>query len=54
MLKNTLPEVSVVEEIIQRYRSNKRTNQYPPELKAFAMTLQFYSAKAYQYIRTFF
>ena len=30
---------------------NKGSGTYPPELKAFALTLQFYSAQAYEYVQ---
>lgn len=30
------------------------TSQFPPELRSFAMTLQFYSSKAYDYVRKTF
>ena len=33
---------------------NKGSGTYPPELKAFALTLQFYSARAYEYVRKTF
>ena len=34
--------------------TNKKNTPYPPELRLFAMTLQYYSAKAYEYVRTSF
>ena len=42
--------------IIKRLISKKRGNgcKYPPELRSFALTLQFYSAKAYEFIRKTF
>ena len=32
-------------------KANKNPGAYPPELRAFAMTLKFYSTKAYNYVR---
>ena len=32
----------------------KNSGAYPPELRSFAMTLKFYSAKAYNYVRKSF
>ena len=43
--------------IMKRLTSNKRSGRgckYPAELKSFALTLQFYSAKAYEYVRKTF
>jgi uncharacterized protein YoxC len=39
-----------IQEIIQRNLQNRRL-KYSAELRSFAITLQFYSAKAYNYIR---
>lgn len=36
-------------EIVKRNKSKKK--KYPPELRAFALTLNFYSSKAYNYVR---
>ena len=35
-------------------KANKSPGAYPPELRAFAMTLKFYSTKAYNYVRESF
>ncbi|KAH8018711.1 hypothetical protein HPB51_010543 [Rhipicephalus microplus] len=36
-------------------RAHEKTNKmYPPELRAFALTLQYYSAAAYEYVRSKF
>ena len=35
-------------------KANKNPGAYPPELRAFAMTLKFYSTKAYNYVRDSF
>ena len=32
-------------------KKNKNPGAYPKELRAFAMTLKFYSEKAYKYVR---
>ena len=39
--------------IMDRLLSNKKGkgHKYPPELKSFALTLQFYSSKAYEFVR---
>ena len=43
---------SVPRELIKRLVSEKANpGAYPPELRAFAMTLKFYSTKAYNYVR---
>ena len=49
----------VPSEIMKRMMSNKHRGkvtreQYPPVLRAFALTLQFYSTKAYKYVRKSF
>ena len=44
----------VMQRILKRQHDSKFRATYPEELKAFAMTLQFYSAKAYQYVRRTF
>ncbi|CAL4130465.1 unnamed protein product [Meganyctiphanes norvegica] len=51
MLKETVSGVPL--EIMQRITSGKK-GKYPEELKKFALTLQFYSSKAYEYIRQTF
>lgn len=40
--------------IAARSRSGTTNKEYPKELKSFAMTLQFYSSKAYDYVRQTF
>ena len=47
----------VTGEILKRMSKCKQTGKgarYSPELKAFALTLQFYSTKAYNYVRKTF
>lgn len=34
--------------------SGNENEQYPPELRSFALTLHFYSLKAYDYVRETF
>ena len=44
-------------EIFQRLKKQKKSGsglKYTPELKSFALTLQFYSSKAYQFVRKMF
>ena len=48
-LHNTLSGVPT--QLIKRL-TNKKNTPYPPELRLFAMTLQYYFAKAYEYVRT--
>ena len=50
-LHNTLSGVPA--QLIKRL-ANKKNTPYPPELRSFAMTLQYYSAKAYEHVRTTF
>lgn len=41
--------------LLKKSEKTKRlTEKYPDELKCFAMTLQFYSSKAYEYVRKVF
>lgn len=35
-------------------RTHEKTNKYPPELRAFALTLHYYSPRAYDYVRAKF
>lgn len=43
---------ALMRRMLNNHRKGKITRQeYPPELKAFTMTLQFYSDKAYRYFR---
>ena len=47
----------VPREIMKRLvtqKEKKNPGAYPPELRSFAMTLKFYSAKAYNYVRKSF
>ena len=44
----------VMQRILRRQHNSKFRAEYPDELKSFAMTLQFYSARAYQYVRRTF
>ena len=44
---------SIPKELVKRLLK-KRNTTYPPELRSFAMTLQYYSAKAYEFVRTTF
>jgi len=41
-------------QLFQRVLLGKIKNHYPPELRSFALTLNFYSAKAYSYVRKTF
>lgn len=41
-------------QLFQRVLQGKIKNHYPPELRSFALTLNFYSAKAYSYVRKTF
>jgi len=56
MLENTIAGVPAA--IMKRMMRHKGTNVshklYPPELRAFALTLQFYSTKAYNFVRKTF
>lgn len=41
--------------MLERIQGNStQPRKYPPELRSFALTLQFYSAKAYEYVRNTF
>jgi hypothetical protein len=47
----------VPEELIKRLvmqKKRKNLGEYPPELRSFALTLKFYSTKAYNYVRKSF
>ncbi|KAG1672898.1 DNA transposase THAP9 [Nymphon striatum] len=55
MLKQNF--VGVPLEIMKRLTSGRKSGKgckYSPELRSFALTLQFYSAKAYEFVRTSF
>ena len=55
MLNQTFEGVPL--ELIKRVKSNKKSGKgcvYSPELKSFALTLQFYSSKAYSFLRKTF
>ena len=55
MLNHTFEIVPL--ELIKRVKSNKKSGKgrvYSPELKSFALTLQFYSSKAYSFLRKTF
>lgn len=41
-------------QIISKKLQSKSTNKFSPELRTFALTLQFYSSKAYNYVRQTF
>ena len=41
-------------DLMKRITSGRKPGSYPPELRSFAMTLKFYSAKAYRYVRKSF
>ena len=43
-----------IKDLIQRKLKFKTNLKYPPSLQTFALTLHFYSAKAYDYVRQFF
>ena len=54
MLSQTFSGVPLA---VLKRMSNKKSgkgNKYSPEMKSFALTLQFYSAKAYEYVRKTF
>lgn len=56
-LKDTT--VGIPDILMDRFMKNRDVNsisraQYPPELRIFALTLHFYSPKAYEYVRTTF
>uniref|UniRef100_A0A8C4N4D4 THAP-type domain-containing protein n=1 Tax=Eptatretus burgeri TaxID=7764 RepID=A0A8C4N4D4_EPTBU len=55
MLESTFSDVSkeLMKQLLNK-KNNKGSEAYPEELRFFAMTLQFYSAKAYNYIRQTF
>ena len=47
----------VLLEMMKRMTSGKKTGKgykYSPELRSFALTLQFYSSKAYEFVRKTF
>ncbi|GBO14552.1 DNA transposase THAP9, partial [Araneus ventricosus] len=52
VLKLSVPEGSC-SQLIKRLQK-KGCKEYPPELRAFALTLSFYSNKAYKYVRKVF
>jgi hypothetical protein len=53
MLNKTTSGVPL--ELFKRMKSTSgKGSKYSPELKAFAMTLQFYSSKAYKFVRKTF
>ncbi|KAL1516331.1 hypothetical protein ABEB36_000250 [Hypothenemus hampei] len=50
-LKNTVAmQKQKIRSMISRKLSGKTKMEYTPELRTFALTLQFYSAKAYEYV----
>jgi hypothetical protein len=57
LLQNTISGVplSILQRTSSNAKSGKLTRQaFPPELRAFALTLNFYSPKAYNYVRKTF
>jgi hypothetical protein len=48
------PALEQILERIQCQKNRPTTIQYPPEIRVFASTLQFYSTKAYEYVRKTF
>ena len=46
--------LEVMKRIVQHKGKKLTRKAYPPELRAFALTLQFYSTKAYNYVRQHF
>ena len=55
LLESTFSAVpSELMERLVSQKANKNPGAYPPELRAFAMTLKFYSTKAYNYVRESF
>ena len=53
MLERTFSGVplEVMKRIVSHKHKKLSRKSYPPELRAFALTLQFYSTKAYKYVR---
>ena len=53
MLERTFSGVplEVMKRIVLHKRKKLSKKSYPPELRTFALTLQFYSTKAYKYVR---
>jgi len=47
------PALELVTRCLQK-KSGSSVQPYPTQLKSFALTLQFYSARAYDYVRTVF
>lgn len=50
-IQNGLPDHLI--QLIKRMKDQKG-GTYPPEIRSFALTLQFYSSKAYEYVRNEF
>jgi len=50
----TGPAAELVQRCVNRSVGGESAKAYPPELKAFALTLQFYSRRAYEYVRETF
>jgi len=46
--------LEVMKRIVRRQSSKPTREEYPDELKSFALTLAFYSLKAYKYVRKTF
>ena len=55
LLENTFSGVSrkMMERLVQQ-KKKKSSSAYPPELRSFAITLKYYSSKAYQFVRKSF
>ena len=49
--KSFSPELTAILQRLVNRRGSGKGSEYPPELKSFALTLQFYSAKAYEFVR---
>lgn len=54
MLKQTFSGVPLSQMKRMTNKKTRKGSKYPPELKSFALTLQFYSAKAYELVRQTF
>ena len=55
LLENTFSGVwrKMMERLVQQ-KKKKSSSVYPPELRSFAITLKYYSSKAYQFVRKSF
>ncbi|CAH1953390.1 unnamed protein product [Acanthoscelides obtectus] len=51
-LQESLPETQ--KQLLFRQLKKGKSNRYSPELRCFALTLNFYSSLAYNYVRKIF